>query len=229
MVASSSDELGMREIRLQIPLQDADLQQLQLGDIVYLDGLIFTGRVGFYKRVLDEGQVPPIDIRNTCNVTFHCSPAVGEVAPGEYRISAVTATASFRFAKWIPQLLAQYGVKAVIGKGGMQEEIYQQAFRTHGAVYLTTVGYGLGAKYGRAIKRVVDVFWRQELGLAQAMWVLEVERLGPLLVECDTQGNSLQSLAQRELNIQFSSLYRRFPPPSLKRLGEIHSEEEEVL
>jgi len=104
-------------------------------------------------------------------------------------------------AKHVPLLLEHYGVRAVIGKGGMQEEVYQSAFRRHGAIYLTTVGYGIGAIYGRGIRRVKDVFWRDELGLVQAIWVLEVENFGPFLVECDVEGRSLFTQANAEVEV----------------------------
>jgi L(+)-tartrate dehydratase beta subunit len=162
-------------------------------------------------------------------VTFHCSPAVSEPHPGEYHIPSVTATASFRFSKYVPQLLERYGVRAVIGKGGMQEEVYQTAFRQHGAIYLTTVGYGLGAIYGQGVRRVKDVFWKDALGLAQAVWVLEVEHFGPFLVECDVQGRNLFGLASAEGNETFEKLYEGLPQPALKRLGEVILPTEEVL
>jgi L(+)-tartrate dehydratase beta subunit len=82
---------------------------------VFLSGVISSGREGFYQQVFERGLEPPLDIRNTCNVTFHCSPAVSETAPGVYHIPSVTATASFRFAKYIPLLLERYGVRAVRG------------------------------------------------------------------------------------------------------------------
>jgi L(+)-tartrate dehydratase beta subunit len=154
---------------------------------------------------------------------------VNEPHPGEYHIPSVTATASFRFAKYVPLLLERYGVRAVIGKGGMQEEVYQSAFRRYGAIYLTTVGYGLGATYGQGIRRVTDVLWKDELGLAQAVWVLEVEHFGPFLVECDVQGRSLFGLANTEVNETFEKLYEGLPPPALKRLGEVILPTEEVL
>jgi L(+)-tartrate dehydratase beta subunit len=146
-----------------------------------------------------------------------------------YNIPSVTATASFRFAKHVPLLLERYGIRAVIGKGGMQEEIYHTAFRRHGAIYLTTVGYGLGAIYGQGIRDVKDVFWKEDLGLAQAMWVLEVENFGPFLVECDAQGHSLFVRANAEVNETFQHLYADLPQPALKRLGEVTSPTEEVL
>lgn len=223
------EQLGVREVQLQLPLTADAVHTLELGDAVFLNGLIFTGREGVYKQIFDRGFEPPLDIRHTCNVTFHCSPAVNEPSPGVYNIPAVTATASFRFAKHVPLLLERYGVRAVIGKGGMQEEVYQTAFRTHGAVYLTTVGYGIGAMYGQGIRGVKDVFWKEELGLAQAIWVLDVANLGPFLVECDTQGNSLFTRANVEVNETFQRLYADLPQPALKRLGEVILPTEEVL
>jgi L(+)-tartrate dehydratase beta subunit len=98
----------------------------------------------------------------------------------------------------------------------------------HGAVYLTTVGYGLGAAYGRCIKRVVDVHWL-DLGLAQALWVLEVEKLGPFLVEGDREGRSLFALANREINVRLDEVYRGLTPFSMGRFGETTSRKDEVV
>ena len=223
------EQFGVREVHIELPLTDETIRELELGDAVFLNGLVWTGREGVYRQIFDCGLEPPLDLRHTCNVTFHCSPAVGETAPGVYNIPAVTATASFRFAKYIPALLERYGIRAVIGKGGMQEEIYQTAFRRHGAIYLTTVGYGLGAIYGQGIRQVKDVFWKEDLGLAQAMWVLEVENFGPFLVECDVQGNSLFTRANAEVNETLQRLYDGLPQPTLKRLGEVTSPTDEVL
>ncbi|UCD38856.1 MAG: fumarate hydratase C-terminal domain-containing protein, partial [Fidelibacterota bacterium] len=141
---TSVDDLRMREWRLQAPVSDEDIGRLEIGDVVFLDGCVFTGREGLYHRLFELEEQPPADIRDISNVTFHCSPAVNETDPGMYHISAVSATASFRFDGYIPRLFDQYGVRVVIGKGGMQEDIYRQVFRKYQAVYLTTVGYGLG-------------------------------------------------------------------------------------
>jgi L(+)-tartrate dehydratase beta subunit len=110
-----TEELRMREVHLPLPLTTDAVRGLELGDAVFLNGLLFTGREGFYQRVFEQGIEAPLDIRHTCNVTFHCSPAVNEPSPGGYHIPAVTATASFRFAKHVPLLLECYGVRAVRG------------------------------------------------------------------------------------------------------------------
>ena len=108
-----------------------------------------------------------------------------EVAPGRFEVASLQATAGFRYAKWMRPLVETYGVRAVISKGGVSQETYRELGDRFGVVFLTTVGYGLGAIYGRAVKRVRAVHWKEQLGISEAMWVLECERLGPLLVEGD--------------------------------------------
>lgn len=225
----NTSDLAMDEHRLESPFSAKVLDRLKLGDIVRIDGLIFTGRIGLYKKLFDEGIVPPVDIKSLTNITFHCSPAVGEKAPGEWEVAAVTATASFRFEKHLPMLMDQYGVRCVIGKGGMSPQFYQDHFKRLGAVFLNTVGYGIGAQYGRGIEKVEEVHWLQELGIAQAMWVLRVKNFGPFLVECDTRGNSLYQMAQKETNEKLKGLYENLPQPTLKRIGEVHNPEDEVF
>ena len=89
----------------------------------------------------------------------------------------------------------------------------------NGAVYLTTVGYGTGALLGRGIRRVLDVHWLEELGIAQAVWVLEVENFGPFLVESDVAGNSLFERENRAVADAIERAYGDLKPPSLGRHG----------
>jgi L(+)-tartrate dehydratase beta subunit len=207
-------------VELSVPLVPAEVAGLSPGDAVFLSGTIFTGREGVYRQLFERGLEPPVDVGAVCPVNFHCSPAIAETSPGEYRLTSVTATASFRFARYMPRVIGELGVRAVIGKGGMAPEVYAECFAPAGALYLTTVGYGLGAVYGRAVRRVRDVFWKEELGLAQAMWVLEVERFGPLLVECDARGRSLFASENALVNPVLESAYAGLSPPILRRLGE---------
>jgi L(+)-tartrate dehydratase beta subunit len=121
------------------------------------------------------------------------------------------------------------GAKVIVGKAGLTELAYREWFVPHGAVYLTTVGYGLGAMYGRSIKRVIDVHWLKELGIAQALWVLEVDKIGPFLVEGDAEGRSLFALANREINLRLDEVYKTLPAPALSRFGEVLSRKDEVV
>ena len=180
-----------RKIRLSANPTAAALADLHIGDIVYLDGTVYTAREGVYKRVLEDGIAMPMDLPADSAANFHCSPAATQHDDGSFDLGAVTATASFRFSKWIGPWLAASGAKLIIGKGGMSAKDYREHFVPHGAIYLTTVGYGTGALLGRGVKQVSNLHWKKELGLAQAMWVLDVENFGPFIVESDLEGNSL--------------------------------------
>lgn len=216
--------------RLKIPLTEDDVRKLRIGDFVYLDGKIHTGRGIYYDHVLTKGNVPPIDLRTESNVQIHCAPAGVEDAPGQYRISSIQATASFRYWKWVPDYIERFGIRAIIGKAGMDKWVYEEVFAKTGTVFLTTVGYGIAALYGRAVKKIEAVYWKEELGLPEALWVIEVENLGPFIVDGDCTGASLAALAITEVNKNFAEAYRALPDFILKRIGEIDkSLEHEVI
>ncbi len=219
----------MKTRRIELPLTDGDLDGLELGTAVYLDGVVYTGREGLYKRVLDEGLEPPVPFRSLGNANFHCSPAASVGDDGAYNLGAVTATASFRFSRWLSRWFEASGCRVVIGKGGMTEEDYRAHFVPNGAIYLSTVGYGTGALLGRGIKRVIDAHWLEELGIAQAMWVLDVENFGPFLVESDSRGDSLFEREGRAINRRVDGLYEGLRQPALKRYGETTSRSDEVV
>lgn len=220
---------GLTRKRLKVPVDDASLRELNIGDIVFLDGVIYTGREGMYQRYLGDGDDPPVPLHEISNANFHCSPAASVNDDGTYNVGAVTATASFRFSKWLDAWFAKSGCKLIIGKGGMSLEDYRDQLVPNGAVYLTTVGYGTGALLGRAIKRVVDVHWLKELGIAQAIWVLEVENFGPLIVESDLDGNSLFEQQNKLVNEKVEAAYAGLKPPALARYGETTNREDEVV
>ena len=227
MAMQSGEEL--KTVRLTTPVSDEAIGALALGNIVYLDGIVYTAREGVYKKVLDDGVCPPTDLGALGNVNFHCSPAAAVRGDGSYNIGAVTATASFRFARWMKAWFEISAAKVIIGKGGMSEADYKNLFVPAGAVYLTTVGYGTGALLGRGVTAVKDVYWLDELGIAQAMWVFSVENFGPFLVEGDAQGNSLFEANNRAINENFASLYAGLKQPALRRFGETDDRTDELI
>ncbi|MCP4432017.1 MAG: fumarate hydratase [Gammaproteobacteria bacterium] len=218
-----------KEVRLKVPVQHSELEQLEIGMIVYLDGVIYTGREGVYKRILEDGHDIPLDLPALSNANFHCSPAAAIEDDGSFNVGGVTATASFRFAKWMKQWFEKSGAKIIIGKGGMSSEQYKELFVPARAVYLTTVGYGTGALLGRGIKRVKQVEWYQELGNAQAMWVFEVEDFGPFIVDSDLQGRSLFEEQGELINEKLGKLYDGLKPPALSRYGETDDRNDELI
>ena len=111
----------------------------------------------------------------------------------------------------------------------MSEQVYQEVFRKHGAVCLTTMGYGLGAIYGRAIKKVLGVYLVEELGISEALWTFEVDRLGPLLVEGDIHGNSFFTQVNDDINQKLVALYDGLKAPVYGRIGEEQKPELELF
>ncbi|EHD21114.1 MULTISPECIES: fumarate hydratase C-terminal domain-containing protein [Brenneria] len=226
-MAGKSDELKV--VELTLPVSAQALAQLEIGTVVYLRGNVYTAREGVYRMILDEGRPLPLDLRALSLVNFHCSPAAAPDGDGGYQVGAVTATASFRFARWMERWLSLSGSNIILGKGGMPLEQYRQVLVPAGAVYLTTVGYGTGALLGRGIKRVIDVHWLEELGIAQAMWLFEVERFGPFIVESDLRGNSLFEQHNQIINAGIDVLYQGLKPPTLHRYGETDDRRQELM
>jgi L(+)-tartrate dehydratase beta subunit len=218
-----------QRLRLSTSPTRDDLAKLKLGDVVYLDGVVYTGREGVYKHVVDDGfQLPPGLTDLSCT-SFHCSPAATQNADGSFTMGAVTATASFRFSKWIGPWFEASGCKLIIGKGGMNPADYKKHFVPNGAVYLTTVGYGTGALLGRGVKGVRAVHWRDELGLAQAIWVIDVENFGPFIVESDLDGNSLFERENAKIAANLDKVYEGTRPAVLKRFGETDDRGDELI
>jgi L(+)-tartrate dehydratase beta subunit len=216
----------LRTIHLKLPASSDDLAKLQLGDVVYLTGRVHTAREGVYKRAIEDGVAIPSDIGTA---SFHCSPAASINHNGSPTVGAVTATASFRFSKWIEGWLKVSGCNVIIGKGGMSSEDYKRAFVPAKAIYLTTVGYGTGALLGRGIRSVPATHWLDTLGLAQGIWVLDVENFGPFIVDSDFEGHSLFERESEKIAPGIARLYEGTKPPALRRFGETDDRSDEVI
>ncbi len=225
----AEQRIERKTVRLKLPATHEDIAALEIGSVVYLDGFVYTGREGVYKKVIDEGAALPDGVTELSNANFHCSPAAAVEPDGSYSVGGVTATASFRFAKWMRAWLERSGAKIIIGKGGMSAADYRDILVPAGAIYLTTVGYGTGALLGRGIRGVRDVYWIEELGNAQAMWVFEVENFGPFLVESDLEGQSLFEQQGALVNANLEKLYAGLKPPALARYGETDDRKDELI
>jgi L(+)-tartrate dehydratase beta subunit len=225
----ADNRIERKTVRLKLPVRDGDLDGLEIGTVVYLDGVIYTGREGVYKKVLEDGAELPEGLVELSNANFHCSPAAAVEADGSYSVGGVTATASFRFSKWMRAWLERSGARIIIGKGGMSVEDYRDILVPAGAIYLTTVGYGTGALLGRGIKGVKEVHWIEELGNAQAMWIFEVENFGPFIVESDLRGNSLFEQHGKLINANLERVYAGLKAPALARYGETDDRNDELI
>jgi len=173
---------------LRTPVSDEDVRKLNVGDIVYVTGIVVTARDAAHRRILTylrEGKSLPVDLRG--GVIYHCGPVVKKV-DDRWEALAAGPTTSARMELYEAEVIEKLGVKVIIGKGGMGPKT-AQACREHGAVYVTFTG-GAAVLAVNAIKRVVGVEWL-DLGIPEALWIFEVENFGPLLVTIDSKGRNL--------------------------------------
>jgi L(+)-tartrate dehydratase beta subunit len=219
----------LKTVELDLPATTDDLRRLELGNIVYLKGRVFTAREGVYKRAIEDGAGMPASREALGLVNFHCSPAATIMPDGTRNLGAVSATASFRFAKWFDAWFKLSGCNIIIGKGGMTSADYRKLFVPNNAIYLTTVGYGTGALLGRGIRNIADVYWAEELGMAQAVWVFDVNRFGPFIVESNFVGDSLFERENEKISKNIKKLYDGTRPATLRRYGETDDKSEEVI
>lgn len=176
----------MTEHHMAIPLARDDIIELQAGDIVYLSGTIYTARDEAHLRILeltDEGKPLPFDLEGAA--LYHCGPLMQKDEDG-WRTVAAGPTTSARMTDMTPQVLDNYNVRAIIGKGGMKNIAPVLEDR---CVYLAYTG-GCAALAVDMIKDVRDVHWL-DMGMPEAVWVLEVESFGPLVVGVDAKGRDL--------------------------------------
>jgi L(+)-tartrate dehydratase beta subunit len=220
---------GLKTVHIDLPARSEHLQRLEIGSVAYLTGRLFTAREGAYQRAIGDGAGMPAGREALGLTNFHCSPAANINPDGSYTVGAVTATASFRFAKWLDSWFKLSGCNIIIGKGGMTSQAYREFFPPNGAIYLTTVGYGTGALLGRGIRRVAGVYWLEELGLAQAVWALDVEKFGPFLVESDVGGNSLFERENAKIAPLLTKHYAGTKPATLRRYGETDDKTKEII
>ncbi len=221
--------MSLREIELSTTPSAEDIADLRLGDIVYLTGLMYTAREGVYMRALEDKANIPMELPSESAANFHCSPAARINADGSFDMGAVTATASFRFAKWLPEWIAKTGARLIVGKGGMSSKDYKEYFVPNGAVYLSTVGYGTGALLGRGVENVEAVHWNEELGLAQAMWVIRCKRMGPFIVASDMNGDCLFERENAKIAETIEQVYEGTKPAVMKRYGESDDRRDEMI
>lgn len=179
------------DVELKTPLRESDTEKLTIGDTVYLTGTIYTARDSAHKRMMEEGS--PVDLAGA--VIFHAGPIIQE-KDGNYQIVAIGPTTSTRMNTYEPNVL-DMGVKAVVGKGGMDDQT-QTALEKNKAVFLTAVG-GCAALYVKSILKVKGVNWI-DLGVPEAVWELEVKDFGPLFVTMDSHGGNLYEQVKNKIS-----------------------------
>jgi fumarate hydratase class I len=172
-----------REVALTTPLDEATVRSLKVGDVVMVSGRAFTGRDAVHHHLMSHQ--PPVDLRGS--LIYHCGPVVKKLDDGSWTITAAGPTTSIREEPYQADIIGRYGIRAVMGKGGMGARTLA-GLKQHGAVYLNAVG-GAAQFYARCIERV-DGVSLQEFGTPEAMWHLQLKDF-PAIVTMDANGNSL--------------------------------------
>jgi fumarate hydratase class I len=176
-----------REVRLQAPIAEQQIRSLTVGDVVLISGRMFTGRDAVHAHLMKHE--PPVDLRG--GVLYHCGPVVVKegtaTGEGNWKVTAAGPTTSIREEPYQAEILKRYGVRVVIGKGGMGAKTLA-GLQESGAVYLNAIG-GAAQFYARCIDRVAGVSL-MEFGTPEAMWHLDVTDF-PAIVTMDAHGNSL--------------------------------------
>jgi fumarate hydratase class I len=173
-----------KEIVLKSPISDAAVRSLNVGDVVLLQGDMYTGRDAVHAYLMKNPA--PVDLSG--GMLYHCGPVVLK-QNGGWKMTAAGPTTSIREEPYEADVIKRFGIRAVIGKGGMGPKTLA-ALKDCGAVYLNAIG-GAAQYYGRCIKSVKDVHLL-EFGIPEAMWHLDVEDF-PAIVTMDAHGNSLHA------------------------------------
>ncbi|MBI3881845.1 MAG: fumarate hydratase C-terminal domain-containing protein [Verrucomicrobia bacterium] len=174
-------------IKLSLPFTEEKIRALKVGDAVEVSGVVFTGRDAVHKYLHEGGKLPPgVSLRD--GIIYHCGPVMMQHDDGSWKCTAAGPTTSIREEPDQGQIIRDFGVRAVIGKGGMGDRTLA-ACKEHGCVYLHGVG-GAAQVLAECVKKVRNVYFLKEFGSPEAIWELEVENF-PAVVTIDAHGNSL--------------------------------------
>jgi fumarate hydratase, class I len=184
-VEKAEEKPGGRQVVLTTPITEEQIRELKVGDIVVINGLIHTGRDALHKHLMDHDS--PVDLNG--GVIYHCGPVMLKDADGKWNVKAAGPTTSIREEPYQGDIIKKFGIRAVIGKGGMGAKTLA-ALKEHGAVYLNAIG-GAAQYYAECIENVDGVDF-MEFGIPEAMWHLQVKNFAAI-VTMDAHGNSLHA------------------------------------
>src|SRR5688572_28105736 len=174
-------------VQLSTPIAAEHVRALKVGDAVEISGILFTGRDAVHKYLHEGGKLPAeVNLRN--GILYHCGPVVIKDEQGRWKVTAAGPTTSIREEPYQADIIEKFGLRGVIGKGGMGEKTLA-ACKQFGCVYLHAIG-GAAQVLAECIKSVRGVYMMEQFGAPEAIWELEVENF-PAVVTMDAHGNSL--------------------------------------
>jgi fumarate hydratase subunit beta len=192
--------------KLKTPISEEEIRKLKVNDVLYVTGTVVTARDATHKRALEyfkEGKSLPINLEGLA--VFHCGPIVKK-EDDKWMVVAAGPTTSTRMDQFEDEFIKNFKVRVIIGKGGMGKRT-TDAMKQHGAVYGAFTG-GAAVLAAKAIKQVKALEW-SDLGMPEALWILEVEEFGPLTVAIDSHGNNLFEEVKRKVEENRTKVYEK--------------------
>jgi fumarate hydratase class I len=175
--------------KLTYPFTEDKIRALKVGDEVLISGVIYTGRDAVHKYLHEGGQLPAgVNLRD--GILYHCGPVVLKQADGTWKATAAGPTTSIREEPYQWQVIRDFGLRGIIGKGGMGEKTLA-ACKEYGCVYLHAIG-GAAQVLAECIKQVRNVYLMEKFGAPEAIWEFAVEDF-PAVVTIDSHGRSLHA------------------------------------
>ncbi|MEM2911740.1 MAG: FumA C-terminus/TtdB family hydratase beta subunit [Candidatus Bathyarchaeia archaeon] len=196
----------MATYHLKTPIAEGEIRRLKVGDILYITGTVVTARDQAHQRALEylkRGKPLPINLEGLA--VFHCGPLVKK-EKGKWVVVAAGPTTSTRMDLWEADFIKNFGVRVIVGKGGMGEKT-TRAMEKYGAVYGAFTG-GAAVLAAKTIKNVRGVEWLN-LGIPEALWIFEVENFGPLTVAIDSHGRNLFMEVAKKAEDTRSRIYEK--------------------
>jgi L(+)-tartrate dehydratase beta subunit len=191
---------------LKTPIKSEDVEQLTVGDLVFLDGHLITCRDMAHRRLIDLGMELPVDLEGMA--ILHAGPIVTKEGDG-WKIVSIGPTTSMRMEVHEKEFIKKTGTKLIVGKGGMGPETVEGC-ATYKAVHAVFPG-GCAVLAASRVEEIERVEWL-DLGMPEALWVTRVKHFGPLIISIDTHGNNLF-----EKN---KAMYNERKVPIVKRISE---------
>jgi len=196
----------MTVYKFKTPISEEEIRKLRVNDVLYVSGTMFTARDQAHKRALEyfkQGKPLPLNLEGLA--VFHCGPIVKKKESG-WTIVAAGPTTSTRMEIFEDEFIKNFKVRVIVGKGGMGKKT-TEAMAKYGAVYGAFTG-GAAILAAKAVKNVRSVEWL-DLGMPEAMWILEVEEFGPLAIAIDSHRNNLFTEVQRKVEENKQRIYQK--------------------
>ena len=187
-------------------LTKKDVEKLRVGDIVYLNGKIYTARDEAHLKIIEtlkSNEKLPFDLNEA--IIYHAGPIMKKV-DDSWTCVSIGPTTSARMNDVEEEFIKLTNISAIVGKGGMKKELLK-TFKDYKVVYLAAPG-GCAALLANSIKRVNNVYFLDELGMPEAVWELEVSNFGPLIVAMDSHGNSIYEEVNKKVHEKLNELIR---------------------